>query len=91
MLEDIHTKEKSAHISYKGMTNLEFQILLTNNCYTNPNSIHNCFPTKISKATDETDDIDTSLITVNNVFAHLITEISVTKYGNDKNLIPTFS
>ena len=30
-------------------------------------------------------------ITVDNFFAHLIKEISITKYGNDKELIPTFS
>ena len=44
MLEDTDTKEQPAHISYKDMENLEFQILLTNNYYTNPNSIHICFP-----------------------------------------------
>ena len=46
---------------------------------------------KIKKATDETNDTDTDLITVNNFFAHLIKEISVTKYGNSKQLIPTLS
>ena len=46
---------------------------------------------KIKKATDETNDTDADLITVNNFFAHLIKEISVTKYGNNKQLIPTFS
>ena len=41
MLEDIYIKEQSAHISYKDMENLEFQII------SNPNSIHICFPMKI--------------------------------------------
>ena len=68
MLEDIDTKEQPAHISYKDMENLEFEILLTHNYYTNPNSIHICVLIKIKKATDETDDIDTDLITVNNFF-----------------------
>ena len=31
------------------------------------------------------------MITVNNVFAHFVKEISVTKYESDKELIPTFS
>ena len=31
------------------------------------------------------------MITINNFFAHLIKEISITKYGNDKQLIPTSS
>ena len=89
MLENLDTKEQPAHISY--MENLEFQMLLTNNYYTNPNNIHICFPMKIKKATDKDADIDSDLITVNNLFAHLIKEISVTRYGNDKQRIPTFS
>ena len=32
-------------------------------------------------------DIDTDLITGNNFFAHLIKEISITRYGHDKQLI----
>ena len=73
MLENLDTKEQPAHISY--MENLEFQMLLTNNYYTNPNSIHIRFPIKIKKATDKDADIESDLITVNNFFAHLIKEI----------------
>ena len=47
MLEDIDTKKQTAYISYKDMENLDFQIMLANNYYTNPNSIHICFPMKI--------------------------------------------
>ena len=68
MLEDIDTKEQPAHISYKDMENLDFQIMLTDNYYTNPNSMHICFPIKIWKSSDEDSDIDTDLITVNNFF-----------------------
>ena len=91
MLKDIGTKEQPAHSPYRDMGNLDFQILLTDNYYTNPNSMHLCFPMKIKKATDKDADIYNDLITVNNLFAHLIKEISVTNYGNDKQLIPTFS
>ena len=49
MLEDIETKEKAAHSSYKDMEQLHFQIMLTDNYYINPNSIHLCFPMKIKK------------------------------------------
>ena len=31
------------------------------------------------------------MINVNNSFAHWIKEISITKYGSDKELLPTFS
>ena len=47
MLEDIDTKEKVAHNFYEDMERLDFQIMLTDNYYVNPNSIHICFPMKI--------------------------------------------
>ena len=47
MTEDIETEEKATHISYKGMEQLDFQIMLTDNYYVNPNSINICFSTKI--------------------------------------------
>ena len=45
MLDDIDTREKVAHSSYKEQ--LDFQILLTDNCYINRSNIHTCFPIKI--------------------------------------------
>ena len=91
MIENIDSKEQVAHISYKDMGTLEFQIMLTNNYYTNPDSMHICFPVKIKKVSDESADIYSDLITVNNFFAHFIKEISIMRYGNDKQLMPTFS
>ena len=90
MLDDIDTREKVAHPSYKDMERLDFQILLTENCYVNPNSIHVCFPIKIKKKSNNNGDIDGNLITVNDFFAHWIKEISVIRYGSDKGLPPTF-
>ena len=46
---------------------------------------------KVKKSSDKDDDIDADLITVNNFFAYLIEEINMTRYGNDKQLIPTSS
>ena len=66
LLEDIDTKEKVAHSSSKDMEQLDFQIMLTNNHYVNPNSIHLCFSMKIKKSSNEAQDIDSDLITVNN-------------------------
>ena len=91
MLEDIDTKERVAHISYKDTEQIDFQIMLSDNYYVNPNSMHLCFPMKIKQLSNKANDIDSDLITVNIFFAHLIKEIGVTKYGNDKQLIPTFS
>ena len=90
MLDDIDTREKVAHLSYKDMEQLDFPILLTENCYVNPNSIHVCFPIKIKKKSNNIADIDGNLITVNIFFAHCIKEISVTRDGSDKRLPPIF-
>ena len=73
------------------MKQLDFQIILTDNYYVDPNSIHLSFLMKIKKQSNEASDKDTDLITVNNFFAHLIKEIGITRYRNDKQLIPTFS
>ena len=70
MIEDVDTKEKTAHPSYKDMAQLDFQILLTENHYVNPHGIHICFPIKIKRKTNNALDIDADLITVNNFFAH---------------------
>ena len=91
MLDDIDTREKVAHPSYKDKEQLDFQILLTENYYVNPANIHICFPIKIKKKSNNSSDIDDHLITVNNFFAHWVKEISITKYGSDRELPPTFS
>ena len=71
MLDDIDTREKVAHPSYKDIEQLDFQILLTENYYVNPNSIHICFPIKIKKKSNNNADVDADLITVNNFFIGL--------------------
>ena len=74
MLDDIDTREKVAHPSYKDKEQLDFQILLSENYYVNPSNIHLCFPITILKSSDKDADIDDDLITVNNFFAHLVKE-----------------
>ena len=91
ILEDIDTKEKVAHSSYKNMEQPEFQIMLTDNYYVIPNSIHTCFPMKLKKSSNKASNIDSDLTTANNLFGHLVKEISITRYGHNKQLIPTFS
>ena len=49
MFEDINNCKKVTHSSYTDMEELNFQIILTENYYVNPNSIHICFPIKILK------------------------------------------
>ena len=70
---------------------VDFQIMLTDNNYVNPISMYLCFSMKIKQLSNEANDIDSDLITANNFFPHLIKEKGVTRHGNDKQLIPTFS
>ena len=93
MFEDTDAREKVAHSSYADMEELDFQILLADKYYVNPSSTHICFPMKRKKFSNVATDIDADLITVNNLFAHLVKEISIsiTKYGSNKELIATFS
>ena len=91
MLDDIDTREKVAHPSYKDMEELDFEILLTEKYYVNPNSIHICFPIKIKKQTSKDADIDSNMITVNNFCSLDKRKISITKYSSDKELPPRFS
>ena len=91
MLEVIETREKVVRPSYKNMEEFDFQILLIDNYFVNPSNIHLCFPMKIKKSSNDASDIDDDLITVNNFFARLIKEISVTKYESDKKLVLMFS
>ena len=78
-----------AHPSYKDLATFDFQLLLDKNLYTNLNSVHFVFPIKFKQKSDLNADIGADLITVNNFFAHWIKEISIAKYGTNKELTPT--
>ena len=54
------------------MEQLDFQIMLTDNYYANPNSMHLSFLMKIKQLSNEANDIESDLVTANNFFAHLI-------------------
>ena len=49
ILDDIDRREKVAYSSYTDIEELDFQILLTDNYYVDPSSIHICFPVKTKK------------------------------------------
>ena len=73
------------------MQNIKFFLLLTINHYTNPNSYHLCFPIKTKKLTNDNNDIDNNLITVNKFFAHWVKEINATRYGGNIQILPISS
>ena len=66
MIDRLNTSEHPVRLSNTDKENLYFQILLTQNHYTNFNSFHICFPINIKKRTNTNVDIDDDMITVNN-------------------------
>ena len=89
MVDDIKTIEQVAHPSYKDLESFDLNLILDKNLYTNLNSLHFVFPIKFKKKTSMNLDIGENLITVNNLFAHWIKKVSITKYGTNIELIPT--
>ena len=82
-LDDIDTRENVVHPSYKDK---EQPDLLTETYYVNPSNIHICFPIKIRKKQIRMP-ISAEIWLL---FAHWLKEISITKFGSNKELPPTF-
>ena len=70
---------------------IAFNVQLTANDYTNFQNGHLCFPRKIKPAADTNNDIAAGIITINNFFAHWISEIVVKRYGEDIAISPLTS
>ena len=68
---------------------LKFNILLASNMYTNYSSLIIVLPIQIKKAADASADIDATLITVNNFFAHWLKEFDIKRYPDDIHILPT--
>ena len=89
MLDDIKTIKQVAHSSFKDKETFDFQLLLDKNLYTKSKSLHSIFISRIGKAACIDVAIETGMMTVNNFFAHWIKEISIARYGTNKDLIST--
>ena len=63
-------KKSYADDTYKDLKIAEFNIQLSSNQYMNFHNLHIVFPLKIKKSTDDDDNLDATLITLNNFFAH---------------------
>ena len=89
MIDKIKTIKQLAQASCKDKETFDFQLLLDKNQSKNLNSLRICFPIRFRKLTNATTAVGSMLIPVNNFFAHWIKEIDITKYGTNKQLIPT--
>ena len=90
-IKGINERKAFADETYTGLKLAEFNIQLSNNEYMNFHNLEIVFPMKIKKKTDDDDDLDATLITVNNFFAHWIKEIEIKKLGDDQPILPTIN
>ena len=90
-LKGINERKAYADETYSGLKLAEFNIQLSNNEYMNFHDVHIVFPLKIKEKSNVANDIDNTLITVNNFFAHWIKEIDIKKLGDDQPILPTIN
>ena len=67
MLEKIMTIEQLADATYSNKEVLDFELILDNNYYTNPQNFHLCFPIKFKKLSNAAQNLAVTLFPVNNV------------------------
>ena len=82
-------KKAFADDTYKDLKTAEFTIQLSANQYMNFHNVHLVFPLKIKKKSNNSTNIDSTAITVNNFFAHWIKEIDIKRLGDDTPILPT--
>ena len=90
-IKGINERKAFADETYTAQKIAEFNIQLSNNEYMNFHNLQICFPLKIKKKTNVNNDIDNTMITVNNFFAHWIKEIDIKKLGDDQPILPTIN
>ena len=82
-------KKADASSNYTDKKTLEFNILLASNTYTKYSALTIVLPIQIKKATNAAADIDGTMITVNNFFAHWLKEVDIKRYPDDIPILPT--
>ena len=90
-LKGINERKAYADETYSGLKLAEFNIQLSNNEYMNFHNLDIVFPMKIKKKSNVANDLDNTLITVNNFFAHWIKGIDIKKLGDDQPILPTIN
>ena len=75
-------KKVVASLNWYDMKTFEFNLIFAAHTATNFKNMYLCIPLKIKK-TDNDDNTDATLITVNNFFMHFIKEIDILRYEDD--------
>ena len=78
-----------ARNTYTDKKKLEFTIELTANTYSNYSTMEVCVPIKFTKKSNTALQMDANMITVNNFFGYLFTDIDIRRYPDDMNILPT--
>ena len=84
----LQTKQKFASETYAQKNNVECEIILPTNEYTNFNNMHLFPPKKIKSKADNNNDIAAGTMPVNNFFVHWIKEVDIQRYGDDVPVLP---
>ena len=87
-IQNAFPKKAYALPNWSEMKTFFFNLILAANITTNFNKMYRCIPIQIKKK-NVTNDIDATLITVNNFFAHFIKEIVTSRYRDDQHILPT--
>ena len=74
---------------YTDKKQFEFTKEMTANTYSNYSSMLVCIPIKFTKKSSKTAQLDANMTTVNNFFGHWFTNIDVSRYPDDMNILPT--
>lgn len=77
--------------TYKDLQTVKFRIKLLVNQYVNLNSVHLCFPIKLSCSKSCSKDFNYwgNMITANNFFTRQISKVKVKRYGDDLKIVPS--
>ena len=85
----MHPQIVYASSNWSDLRTFEFNMLLTADTVTHFNNMHLCIPLQIKKTSNEANDIDDDLMTLNSFFAHFVKGIDIRRYGNDIRILPT--
>ena len=86
-----NTLPKRAYASpnWSDVKTFEFNFILAANTATKFKNMYLCITMQIKKKNNVPNNIDATLITVNNLFTHFMKEIDTLRYGDDQHILPT--
>ena len=78
-----------ASVTYSDKKQLEFTLDLTTSTYSNYSTMEICLSLQFSKKSNKPEKMDAQMMTINNFFGHLFTDIDIRRYPDDMRVLPT--